>query len=32
MKELISRMVREAEELISGRLARFVSGKQMAGA
>ncbi len=31
-QELISRMVREAEEIITGRLARFISGKQMAGA
>jgi NAD(P)H-dependent flavin oxidoreductase YrpB (nitropropane dioxygenase family) len=31
-EELISRIVREAEEIILGRLTRFVSGRQMANA
>ena len=31
-EELIHRMVREAEEIINGRLARFVGGRQMANA
>ena len=31
-EELISRMVREAEEIITGRLSRFVTPRKMANA